>query len=373
MAIYASYTKVGGILAFNNGWKGNNHLNYCVNLGNISNASTATGIDRGTGGLIGWSGQYGTLTINGCTSTGTITATIRPANIVGDLHLVPTVSGVNVGLAALKPTDSTNGTVAPGFNWAIVDGDLATFVTPVANVGETVTYKLMQSGGAAQGFTLTADDASLTIITNFYDYTGTVSVDASLTAQGYELVETPDVNGVTFTCAIPTPADPWEPTDHSTSAVSNKVADIFGDAVAQKINTYDDYTNMVAYIKSVTSQDEKPTDLTTDQSAHAYQSYMLGAAALFTAEPVISIVSVTPTATAGQWAFNVQVTQGESSTVLEVAAAKVAALVKVRTSLTTGTWEPPASVNAVELIGGHTIQVTVNYGEAGSGFMKISD
>lgn len=327
---------------------------------------------------MGWTGYANPsgITITNCLNTGDIVApNMYVGNFVGYVSVAPTASGINVGLASLKPSGSST---ISYLNWAMVDGDLATFVTPVANVGETVTYKLMQSGGAADGFTLTADDASLTIITNFYDYTGTVSVDASLTAQGYELVETPDVNGVTFTCAIPTPTDPWEPEggDHSDTAVSNKVADIFGDAVAQKINTYDDYTNMVAYIKSVTSSSEVPTDLTPDQAAHAYQSYMLGAAVLFTEDPVISITSVAASSTAGEWDFTVVVTtETDSPTALQVAADKVKALVKVRNSLTTGSWAAPAAadVSATQLLGGNAIKVTVDYGEAGSGFMKISD
>lgn len=375
MAIYGSYTKMGGILAFNNGWRGNIHFNYCVNLGNLSNISTATGIDRGTGGLMGWSGQYGTISINGFTNAGTITANIRPANVIADVHIIPTVTGVNTGLASIKSCDATNAKTIPGLDWATVDGDVATFVTPVTTVESAVAYKYMreQKAGEVTGFTLAAAAASLTIDTSLATYTGTVSV-ASALAEDYDLRETAILNGTIYSLESKTPADPWAPSAETDEAASNKVEEIFGEAVAGKVNTFDAYTNMVAYIKSVTSETEVPDDLSSAQKTHIYQSWMLGAAVLFTEDPVISITSVAAGSEAGEWEFTVVVTtETASPTALQVAADKVKALVKVRNSLTTGSWAPPASVDAVQLLGGNAIKVTVNYGEAGSGFMKISD
>ena len=77
----------------------------------------------------------------------------------------------------------------------------------------------------------------------------------------------------------------------------------------------------------------------------------------------------------GKWDFTVKVTEGESTDAYNVAADKVAALVKIRTSLTTGTWVAPTAGNieAVKLLGGNLIKVTVNFGDGTSGFMKVSE
>ena len=378
MAIYANYTKVGGLVAFRaNAEDSAINFNNCVNSASINNISENAAECSGTGGLMGWTGYANPskITVNGCASIGSVTATNGTASsIVGYNSVTPVMTGVNTVLASLKPSGTST---IGGCNWATVSGDIATFVTPVSTVDGIVTYKRMQSGDGSLGFTLADADASLTILTNFYGYTGTVTVDPTLTAQGYELVETADANGVTFTCAIPGPADPWAPTEQTDEAASNKVVSIFGDGsdVANHVTTLAEYGALVAYITNVTSEATVPTDLTKDQKAWMWKSFILGANPLFDDDVAVEITSLTANSEAGKWDFTVKVTEGESTDAYNVAADKVGALVKIRTSLTTGTWITPTSTNieAIKPVGGNLIKVTVNFGDGASGFMKVSE
>ena len=377
MTIYANYTKVGGILAFRDGKSAEVNFNNCVNSANISNAYATAG-QYGTGGIMGWTGGTdlgtGITRINGCVNTGTITAADGSAgNFIGYENYSATASGTNIGLASLKPASNWP---IDGLNWASVSGDLATFVTPVTTVDGIVTYKVMQSAGASLGFTLADADASLTILTNFYAYTGTVVLDPTLTAQGYELVTTADANGVTFTAGS---SDPWAPAEQTDAAASNKVVSIFGEGsdVANHVTTLAQYEALVTYIKSVTSQSEVPTDLTADQKTWMWKSFILGADPLFDAEPAVQITSLTANATAGEWDFIVKVTEGELTTAHSVAAAKVAALVKVTDSLSPASWSAPdpddVHADLAPLLGTNLIKVTVDFGTDTSGFMKVSE
>ncbi len=377
MTIYANYTKVGGILAFRDGKSAEVNFNNCVNSANISNAYATAG-QYGTGGIMGWTGGTdlgtGITRINGCVNTGTITAADGSAgNFIGYENYSATASGTNIGLASLKPASNWP---IDGLNWASVSGDLATFVTPVTTVDGIVTYKVMQSGGASLGFTLADPAASLTILTNFYAYTGSVVLDSSLTAQGYELVTTPVANGVTFTAGS---SDPWAPSAETDEAAAAKAVELFGaeSEVAANVDTLAEYNALVTYIKSVTSQSEVPTDLTENQVDWLWKSYILGADPLFVAEPEVEITSLTAGSTAGVWKFTVQVTDGTevSPAVHEVVADKVKALVKTRASLTSGSWGAPATedISATQLLGGNTIEVTIDFGDGTSGFMKVSE
>lgn len=187
------------------------------------------------------------------------------------------------------------------------------------------------------------------------------------------------INAATnFNYTIP-PADPWAPDSKTDESASNKVVEVFGEAVAEKIHTYDTYTNMVSYLKGEGVNDpdafKQGGDYAT-QAPYVYQSYILGANPLFTAEPKVTVTAVAANATtAGKWDFTVKVTEGESTDAFKVAADKVAALVKIRTSLTTGTWDAPTAGNieAVKPDGGHLIKVTINFGNGTSGFMKVAE
>ena len=191
-----------------------------------------------------------------------------------------------------------------------------------------------------------------------------------------ETIVTSDTN---FNYTVTPPVDPWEPTDHSETAVSNKVASIFGDAVAQKVNTYDDYTNMVHYLESkgATDPDDfKSGGIYETAAPYVYQSYILGADALFTDVPKVTVTDVAANATAaGKWDFTVKVSQGASATALAVDKDKLAALALISGSLSPATWVAPTAGN-ISAEGDdttHLVTVTINYGEAGSGFMKVSE
>ena len=185
------------------------------------------------------------------------------------------------------------------------------------------------------------------------------------------------MNGTIYSLVSKTPTDPWAPDYQTDESASNKVVEIFGEGsdVAKHVNTLAEYGNLVAYITNVTSEATVPSDLTGAQKAWMWKSYILGANPLFDADVAVEITSLTANSEAGKWDFTVKVTEGESTDAYNVAADKVAALVKIRTSLTTGTWVTPTAGNieAIKLLGGNLIKVTVNFGDGASGFMKVAE
>ena len=131
----------------------------------------------------------------------------------------------------------------------------------------------------------------------------------------------------------------------------------------------------MTYIQSTTGAPATPDLLTEGQVDWMWKSYILGANPLFDEEPAVQITSLTAGATAGLWDFTVKVTEGDDTDAYNVAADKVGALVKIRSSLTSGTWVAPTAgnISAVKLLGGNLIQVEVNFGDGTSGFMKVSE
>lgn len=186
------------------------------------------------------------------------------------------------------------------------------------------------------------------------------------------------INAATnFNYTIP-PADPWAPDSKTDEAAYNKVVEVFGEAVAEKIHTYDAYTNMVSYLagKGTNPDDFKTGGAYAAAAPYVYQSYILGADELFTAEPMVTVTAVAANATTagtGMWDFTVKVTEGKSTDAYSVAADKVAALVKIRTSLTTGTWDAPTNITADKVDDSNLIKVTINFGNGTSGFMKVAE
>ena len=385
MTITTSYTKIGGILAFRDGGNSEVNFNNCVNLAAVSNTGSSTGQGAGAGGIMGWTGSIpeddqhhplptGVTLINGCVNTGAITSVNGVAgNFLGYENFEPTTSGTNIGLASLKPSGTST---ISGCNWATVDGDLATFVTPVATVDSVVAYKVMQAA-STPNFTLAAAAASLTIDTSLAAYTGTVSVDSTL-SEDYNLRETAIANGTIYSLVSKTPADPWAPTAETDEAAAAKIADLFpGTEVAANVTTYAMYTNLVDYIKGVTSSTEEPDDITDAQEPWLWKSYILGANPLFVTNAVVAITSLDVGENAGEWDFIVKVTEGELTTAHSVAAAKVAALVKVTDSLSPASWSAPdpedVHADLAPLLGTNLIKVTVDFGTDTSGFMKVSE
>ena len=369
--IWCSKNKVGGIAAVGQS-ASRDYLTLCSNEGTIHATKTGSLGDGGIGGLFGWQGYSSDqpVTYTDCRSIAPIytTASNKIGSFVGERRGgAATLSGTNITLDGMRVVYSHQDNVTYGKS---IGGGLVELCTQAAFETNN-TYSTMWSD-----LTPTfAFEAAGTISFNTNLFQATTFVITC--PEGYDVEDSEAGGIVTFTCAIPTPTDPWEPEggDHSDTAVSNKVIEVFGEAVAEKIHTYDTYTNMVAYLegKGVTDPDTLNTTYASEKP-YVYQSYMLGATVLFTEDPVISITSVAAGSEAGEWEFTVVVTtETDSPTALQVAADKVKALVKVRNSLTTGSWAPPASVDAVQLLGGNAIKVTVDYGEAGSGFMKISD
>ena len=170
----------------------------------------------------------------------------------------------------------------------------------------------------------------------------------------------------------------WEPSEETDEAAKDKVAEIFGadSPAATNITTYAAYTNLVAYIKTTPTSDS----LTADQKTYIIESLKLGAAALFTAKPKIELTaaqpSTDPNAEAGDWVFEVKVTQGSADDALKVAVEKVKALVKIRSDLKTGQWAAPdaANIDAPQVTGGgNEITIKIKFGDAKSGFMMIRE
>ena len=192
-------------------------------------------------------------------------------------------------------------------------------------------------------------------------------------------VENADANGVTFTCAIPGPADPWEPASEDPADVAAKVDEVFGSEseVAAHVTTYAEYEALVTYIQSTTGAPATPDLLTEGQVDWMWKSYILGANPLFTTNVVVAITSLDANATAGKWDFVVKVTEGELTTAHSVVPAKVAALVKVTDSLSPASWDAPdpedVHADLAPLLGTNLIKVTVDFGTDTSGFMKVSE
>jgi hypothetical protein len=163
-------------------------------------------------------------------------------------------------------------------------------------------------------------------------------------------------------------ADPWAPAAETDAAAQAKVAEIFG-ASAASITTYDQYTDLVAYVKGVKGDEFAPTSLSANEKLYIVDSLKLGAEKLFEAEPKVVVTSVTPDTTAGNWKFQVKVTEGAGTDAIAVAKAKIQALVKVSTDLKN--WD--AAETTADMDGNEVSVTVVNFGDGTTGFMKISE
>ncbi len=177
--------------------------------------------------------------------------------------------------------------------------------------------------------------------------------------------------------------DSWELEEDTDDSAKDKVAQIFGEdsPAATNITTYVDYTNLVEYIKTAqkTNPGSTPNSLTEDEKDYIIESLKLGAAELFTAKPEIKLTEAQPStkddAEAGDWQFNVKVTQGSADDAREVAIEKVKALVKICSDLKNGQWAAPqaANIDADPVTVGNEITITIKFGDAKSGFMMIAE
>lgn len=245
-------------------------------------------------------------------------------------------------------------------------------------------YAIVTSGSAPTTYAVTFSTNSVTVA----EYTTNITAGATLpdaaipafTGGAWDVDPTNAViNAATnFNYTISGPADPWAPTAETDEAAAAKIADLFpGTEVAANVTTYAMYTNLVDYIKGVTSQSEVPGGITDAQQPWLWKSYILGANPLFVTNAVVAITDVNAAATVGEWDFIVKVTEGELTTAHSVAAAKVAALVKVTDSLSPASWSAPdpedVHADLEPLLGTNLIKVTVDFGTDTSGFMKVSE
>ena len=386
--IWSGKGKLGGIAAIGQPYDdvtGRDYLTLCSNEGDLHNTKGTLSGTEGVGGLFGYLGYHGTtdkkqhITITDCRSIGMVdsAASNNTGSFVGntsDLNVEAIVlSGTNVTLDGMRVIYTEDAPGGVTYGKSIGNGLVELCAQAAFETNNT--YSTLHSG-LTPAFAFEAA-GTISFNTNLFQATA-----FNITCpEGFD-VEDSEVDGiVTFTCSNGS-SDPWEPEggDHSDTAVSNKVASIFGDAVAQKVNTYDDYTNMVNYLESkgATDPDDFKSGGTYETAApYVYQSYILGADPLFVAEPAVEITSLTANATAGEWDFIVKVTEGELTTAHSVAAAKVAALVKVTDSLSPASWSAPdpedVHADLAPLLGTNLIKVTVDFGTDTSGFMKVSE
>lgn len=204
----------------------------------------------------------------------------------------------------------------------------------------------------------------------------------SLTEGGEAVKAGYEINSSITLYALWTEAvDPWKPSEETDVSATNKVAEIFGEdsPAATNITTYADYTNLVEYIKTAgkTNPGSTPDSLTAAEKTYIIESLKLGAAALFTAEPKIKLTEVQPPTEVGDapgdWKFKVKVTQGGDATARKVATEKVKALVKIRSDLKNGQWDPPQAANIEAAEVENEISVKIKFGNATSGFMMIAE
>lgn len=288
----------------------------------------------------------------------------------------------------------------PVTNWcpagykATVDGDYYT-VERIPEV--TVTLPAAPANTTLEAF---VGEDEVEITDNVITVLAGSSVVLKLTAhEGYEFSkdvtvytrdavvvnENADWSSIVLPAVTQIVTDPWAPAAETDAAAQDKVAEIFEDSPAAiaSIKTYAQYTNLVAYVKAVKEKEDvvdfDPEDLTVNEKLYIVDSLKLGAKELFTDEPKIKLTesqpSTKPGAEAGDWEFNVKVTQGSADAALEVAVEKVKALVKICSDLKNGQWAAPqaANIDAAQVIDGNEITITIKFGDAKSGFMMIAE
>lgn len=283
--------------------------------------------------------------------------------------------------------------IATGDAFAGLKISSAYYTTVAASAGgddEEVSYTITYD--TAKG---TLPDAVTVTVTSGTSYALTANELPTLTAEGFTFggwslteggaaVKAGDTisSSITLYALWTEDVDPWEPEEETDESATNKVAEIFGEdsPAATNITSYVAYTNLVAYVKAVKDDpDFAHTSLTANEKTYIIESLKLGAAELFTAKPKIELTaaqpSTDPNAEAGDWVFEVKVTQGEADEALEVAKDKVKALVKIRSDLKTGQWSAPeaANIDAAQVTGGNEITIKIKFGDAKSGFMMIRE
>lgn len=368
--IWSGKGKLGGIAAMGQGDRADS-LILCSNEGDIHGTKTGGLGDGGVGGIFGYQGYgdgYQAVTYTNCRNIGQVTSlsSDKTGSILGHhSNSGPSFVGTIITLDNMLVSGYSEGSDGVTYGKSIGNG-LVELCTQAAFETNN-TYSTLYSG-LTPTFEFSAP-GTIAFNTNLFQATA-----FAITATGIDVTESESGGIVTFTAGS---SDPWAPAAETDEAAAAKAAELFGaeSEVAANVDTLAEYNALVTYIKSVTSQSEVPTDLTADQKTWMWKSFILGANPLFDADVAVEITSLTANSEAGKWDFTVKVTEGESTDAYNVAADKVAALVKIRTSLTTGTWVTPNvdNIKAIKLLGGNLIKVTVNFGDGASGFMKVSE
>lgn len=215
-----------------------------------------------------------------------------------------------------------------------------------------------------------------------YEFSKDVTV---YTTEAAVVNENADWSSIVLPAVTQIVTDPWAPAADTDAAAQTKVAEIFEGypAAIASITTYAQYTNLVAYVKAVKEKgdvvDFAPTGLLHEEKLYIVDSFKLGANPLFTDEPQIKLTEPQPStkknAEAGDWEFNVKVTQGSADDAFEVAVEKVKAFVKICSDLKNGQWAAPQAENidADPVTGSNVITITIKFGDAKSGFMMIAE
>ena len=370
--IWSGKGKLGGIAAMGQGDRADS-LILCSNEGDIHGTKTGGLGDGGVGGIFGYQGYgdgYQAVTYTNCRNIGQVTSlsSDKTGSILGHhSNSGPSFVGTIITLDNMLVSGYSEGSDGVTYGKSIGNG-LVELCTQAAFETNN-TYSTLYSG-LTPTFEFSAP-GTIAFNTNLFQATA-----FAITATGIDVTESESGGIVTFTAGS---SDPWAPAAETDEAAAAKAAELFGaeSEVAANVDTLAEYNALVTYIKSVTSQSEVPTDLTADQKTWMWKSFILGADPLFVAEPEVEITSLTANATAGKWDFIVKVTEGELTTAHSVAAAKVAALVKVTDSLSPASWSAPdpddVHADLAPLLGTNLIKVTVDFGTDTSGFMKVSE
>lgn len=211
-AVSSSYTKMAGIVAFAQDSTGTAKelvnleaglviIENCVNKGTVTVLNGSTAGRDGTGGIVGWNGDYDAFQVKNCSNEGeivlgdAISSTAQVGQIYGGRNGVPAACTGNSGrtdfVATVNDTD--------GLNYAIVVDDVANYVAD-ADLLAGDTY-LVTVAGVKPSIALAEDEWIA------FDATLAAFIDTGITAaEGLEISVSTEGNVSTYTATAPAPA-----------------------------------------------------------------------------------------------------------------------------------------------------------------------
>ena len=199
--IASTYTKIAGIcpIAAIRDAAGAIVFDGCVNKGNVTGIGTNNAGRDGCSGILGYIEGDKPLTIKNCESYGTFTSestNAKKASIFSDpyKYVATEISG-NKATANVAAYGNRDGKTVDGLNYAVVDGDVATFVANSAVVAGG-SYKVMSPTVKAFSITLAKDE------TIAFDKTLSSEFVATVTpAEGCKVTTSTTGTVTTYTCA----------------------------------------------------------------------------------------------------------------------------------------------------------------------------